>query len=71
MCIGNIRFVEGANDEKLFKWFEHSCMDATNIFEAFDWNHDPGNLICKHPDVCSTYTKSDNEKKNWGYLFEL
>lgn len=30
---------------------------------AFDWNHDPGNLIYKHPDVCSTYTKSDNEKK--------
>lgn len=37
-------------------------MDATNIFDSV-WNHDPGNLIYKHPDVCSTYTKSDNEKK--------
>lgn len=33
------------------------------FFTAFDWNHDPGNLICKHPDVCSTYTKRDNKKK--------
>lgn len=63
MCIGNIRFVEGANDAKLFK-LNIRVWTRQIFLTAFDWNHDPGNLICKHPDVCSTYTKSDNEKKN-------